>query len=68
MKVKGSVKIDVWYDDKIRLFGAAYKDSKGKVLGDAEFAPNKELALKWLKENGPELEFDKSAANADRDY
>lgn len=68
IKVKGNVKIDIWYDEQIRMFGAAYKDSKGNTLGEAEFAPTKEMALKWLKENGPKLEFEKTPANQDRDY
>lgn len=56
IKVKGTVKIDVWFDSKIRMYGAAYKDINGNQLGEAEFAPNKTLALQWLKENGPEIE------------
>jgi hypothetical protein len=61
MKVKGGYKIDVWFDDKIKLFGAAYKDFKGEQIGEAEFAPTKTLALQWLKENGPEIEVEKPA-------
>jgi hypothetical protein len=67
MKVKGSVTIDVWFDEKLRLFGAAYKDSKGQILGEAEYGPSKTSALKALEEDGPELEFEK-VKNDNRDY
>lgn len=59
MKVKTGYKIDVWYDPKVSMYAAAYKDNSGQQLGDAEYAPNKTLALKWLKENGPEIEVEK---------
>lgn len=63
MKVKGSVKIDVWFDEKVRLFAAAYKDAKGKMIGDPEYGPSKTLALQWLTANGPTLEFEKAPAD-----
>ncbi len=59
IKVKGGCKVDVWFDESIRMYGATYKDAKGNTLCDAEFAPSKALALQWLKENGPKIEIEK---------
>lgn len=60
MKVKGSVKIDLWFDKKINLYMAAYKDTLGnKILGDIQVGFTKTEVLKILAENIPEFEFDK---------
>jgi len=61
MKVKGNVFVDVWYDEKIRLYAASYKDSKGKIIGEPEYGPSKTSALLALQKNGPELEFEKTS-------
>lgn len=67
MKVKGSVTVEIWFDEKLRLFAAAYKDSKGKFLGEAEYGPSKTSALQALKADGPQLEFEKEK-NDNRDH
>lgn len=59
MKVKGHVDIDFWYDEKLRLYAAAYRDAKGAIIGEEEYGPSKTSALKALQEFGPELEFEK---------
>jgi hypothetical protein len=69
MKVKGGYKVDVWYDESIRMYAAAYKDINGNQLGDAEYAPSKTLALQWLEEHGPEIEVEKEKGRGEnRDY
>ena len=67
MKVKGSVTVDVWFDEKLRLWGAAYKNAKGEMIGEPEYGPSKTTALQWLTENGPDLEFEKTTGE-NRDY
>lgn len=60
MKVKGSVKIDLWYDPKINFYCAAFRDTYGNViLGDIELAKTKTAVLKKLTANKPEFEFEK---------
>lgn len=60
MKVKGSVKVDIWFDPKVRLYSAAYKDTYGnKILGDIEVGFDKTSVLKTLAQNAPEFEFEK---------
>ncbi len=60
MKVKGSVKVDIWFDEQIRLYMAAYRDTSGnKLLGDIQVAFTKTEVLKLLSANMPEFEFEK---------
>ncbi|NCQ52116.1 hypothetical protein GW796_09540 [archaeon] len=67
MKVKGGVTIDFKYDKNINMHVASYLDSTGKIIGEPEYAPTKALALKFLKENGPVIEFE-NKKQAERDY
>ncbi len=60
MKVKGSVKIDLWYDPKINFYCAAFRDTCGNViLGDIELSQTKTGVLKKLSANKPDFEFEK---------
>lgn len=60
MKVKGSVKIDLWYDPKINFYCAAFRDTYGNtILGKIELAKNKTDVLKKLNDNKPDFEFEK---------
>ncbi len=60
MKVKGSVKVDVWFEPKISLYSAAFRDTYGnKILGDIEVARSKTGALQMLAANAPDFEYEK---------
>lgn len=51
---KEKLKVNLWFDNSINLYGAAFSNTKGDTLTDVEYAPTKTLALKWLYENAPE--------------
>lgn len=64
IKVKGGCQVEVLFDETIRMYGATYKDGKGNLLCEPEFAPSKTLALQWLKENGPKIEIEKDSTKS----
>jgi hypothetical protein len=43
------LKVIVWYDRKLRLWCATYRDSMDNQVGDAGYGPTKPLALDDLK-------------------
>jgi NAD(P)H-dependent FMN reductase len=67
MKVKGSITVEVSFDEKIRLWSAAYKNAKGQVVAGPEYGPSKTSALKALNDENPDIEFEKPPAD-NRDF
>lgn len=55
MKEK-DVKLELVFDKSINLFSAFYKDNAGKIVENfVSMGPSKTFALKWLAEEGPDI-------------